>query len=96
MATPCAVGSLILKSFITRGAITAPVTPLITTRTAVIAEAPPYSSEREIAIAVVIDCGVEETTRFSSMPRKLEAKITKKTAIAEPKIVPDKIGIKFS
>ena len=59
------------------------------------AEAPPYSSEREIAIAVVIDCGVADTTIFLSKPAMWKTKTTNNIAITEPSTVPERIGIKF-
>ena len=92
MATPWATGSVILNIFIIVGAITAPVTPLKTTVIAVTAAIPWYSSDKDTAMAVVIDCGISDVVSCSVIEKtfdKPKAKIIEKI---DPTSTPTKTG----
>ena len=95
IATPFAIGSVILNSLHTPSAITFPMTPVTIMTATVTGTYPPSSSETPIPIAVVIDFGRRVTYSSWFSLSKTEKASTLKRLVKTPLEIPKTIAFLF-
>ena len=95
IATPFAIGSVILNILHINSARILPITPVTTITATVIVTYPPSSSDTPIPIAVVIDLGSIVTYCSCVSPIIADNTSTVKRLVTTPAAMPDTIAAKL-